>query len=526
MIYISQIRINIDKNQNEAIEHAIKKLGIKKNDVNTANISKISIDARHGSPCLVCSVTVSANLDEEKLVHSLNDGNIKFQKESSLTIPDKSDKSKLRPIVIGFGPAGMFCALILAKAGLRPIILERGSSVDVRVEDVQKFWNDGILNPFSNVQFGEGGAGTFSDGKLVTRIGSPLCRFVLSEFVKHGAPENILYMSKPHVGTDLLVNVVKSIRNQIVDLGGEIHFNTVATDFSITNGKITAVKTNTETEFISDNVVLAIGHSARDTFEQIVAKQIHVIPKAFSVGVRIEHLQKNINRGLYGKYAEHPALPNGEYQLSHKLADGRTAYTFCMCPGGQVVPSSSEDNTVVVNGMSRHARDGKNANCGFVVSVSPDDFGNGVLDGVKFQRNLEQIAFKAGGENYKAPAQTVGNFLMGKSGLNLNSVKPSYSIGVTPADFEKLLPRYVVSTMKNGLEAFDRKIKGFSAADAVLTGIETRTSSPIRILRDENMCAENVSGLYPCGEGAGYAGGIMSAAVDGIKVAMKIIDKI
>ena len=526
MIYISQIRINIDEPHQTALKIAFKKLKLSENLIKIADLSKVSIDARHGKVSLVCSVAVSADLDEEKLVKKLNDPNIQYKNSPKLTIPHLSGKSKSRPVIVGFGPAGMFCALILAKAGLKPIVLERGAAIDERIGDVKSFWERGKLNESSNVQFGEGGAGTFSDGKLVTRIGSPLCGFVLNEFVDHGAPSDILYKAKPHVGTDLLVDIVKSIRQSIIELGGEIHFGALVDDFKISGGKINSVTTTNGDEYSADSVVLAIGHSARDTFRRIVAKNITVIPKSFSIGVRIEHLQQTIDEGLFGKYAGHPALSHGEYQLSHKDRDGRAAYTFCMCPGGVVVPASSENNSVVVNGMSLHARNGKNANSGLVVSVTPDDFGKNPLDGVDFQQKLEHLAFESGGKDYKAPAQTVGNFLENKSGLNLGRVAPSYSLGVNPADFNEILPHFTLDTMKNGLRSFDRKIKGFASIDAVLTGIESRTSSPIRIVRDENMFAENVSGLYPCGEGAGYAGGIMSAAVDGIKVALSIIDKI
>lgn len=525
MIYISQIRINIDDKYDKAITKAISMLGIKQSSVTMSDISKVSIDARHGKVSLVCSVALSTDLDEDNLVKKINNPNIKAQLPSSLDIPQKDCKSQFRPVVVGFGPAGMFCSLVLARAGLRPIIIERGPDIDKRTKDVEEFWAKGTLNPSSNVQFGEGGAGTFSDGKLVTRINNPLCDFILKEFVNHGAPDDILYKAKPHVGTDLLTGIVKSIRQEILSLGGEIYFNTLAHKFNISSGKIKSVLTDTGLNIETDNVILAIGHSARDTFESIINDNIKVAPKPFSIGVRIEHLQDDINKGLYGQYAGHPALANGEYQLSHRQPDGRAVYTFCMCPGGFVVPSSSEQDSVVVNGMSLHARDSKNSNCGLVVSVSSEDYGKNILDGINFQRELEKAAFVIGGQNYKAPAQTVDNFLKETPGININKVTPSYSIGVEPADFNKILPKYITDSMKTGLQFFDKKLRGFSSPDSVLTGVETRTSSPIRILRNEDLCSENVEGLYPCGEGAGYAGGITSSAVDGVKVALKIIEK-
>jgi uncharacterized FAD-dependent dehydrogenase len=393
--------------------------------------------------------------------------------------------------------------------------------VDNRIQEVEYYWKTGKLNTSTNVQFGEGGAGTFSDGKLTTRISDERCEYVLDTFYSFGAPEEILYKAKPHIGTDNLRNIVKNIRLEIQRLGGKVMFLTKAEDIKTQNGKVLGVQTNKG--FIeTETVVLAIGHSARDTFEMLVSKGVVLEPKTFSVGVRVEHLQEKINKGLYGKNYQNKNLPKGEYQLSH-VENGRGVYTFCMCPGGQVVAAASEENTVVVNGMSYFKRDGENANCAVVVNVDSKDFGGNPLDGVKFQRTLEQKAFVHGGANGCAPAQTLDLFLNGKKGMNIGSVKPTYPIGVECADFSEIFPKNVTQMLKTGFNEFNKKINGFADNDTLITGVETRTSSPVRITRNENLCALGFNGLYPCAEGAGYAGGIMSAAVDGIRVAQAIM---
>jgi len=439
-------------------------------------------------------------------------------------------KKFLRPVVIGSGPAGMFAGVILAQAGMKPIILERGKPVPERQKDVEMFWKLGKLNKNSNVQFGEGGAGTFSDGKLMSGIKKDIYTDkVLKEFVEAGAPEEILYLAKPHIGTDNLAIVVQNIRKKIESLGGEYRFESRFTNFEAKDDKISAIqfiKEENETNTLScDDVILALGHSSRDTFEMLYEKGVNIEQKAFSVGARIEHKQEMINRSQYGKFAAHKALGAADYKLFCHLGNGRGAYTFCMCPGGEVVAAASEEGGVVTNGMSEFARDKENANAALLVGVEKEDFGSKhPLAGMYFQRKIEERAFELGGKSYKAPAQLVGDFLQGKSSDKKGSVNPTYSCGVIFSDISTIYPKYITETMRAAIKDFDRKLKGFACSDAVITAAETRSSSPIRIIRDENF-ESSVKGLYPCGEGAGYAGGIMSAAVDGIKTALKIIEK-
>lgn len=520
MIVVPDIISSLEQNEGAIIEIARKTAKIPDSEINNYFIIKSSIDARHGKkPQIVSSVGFILKKDEDKYTNS---------KIVSKKILDKLPafdfgKNKLdnSPIIIGFGPAGMFLALILAQNGYNPIVFERGYDIDSRVKSVKMFWESGVLNTQSNVQFGEGGAGTFSDGKLTTRVNDPLCNFILKEFVRLGAPEEILYKAKPHIGTDKLRTCVKNIKNEIISLGGKVITASQLTDISIKNGGINQIFINGN-PLPCSNLFLAIGHSARDTFEMLMNKDILMETKPFSIGVRIEHLQQTINEGLYGKYNGHPMLPQGEYQLSLRN-NNRAVYTFCMCPGGFVVPSSSEANTVVTNGMSEFARNEKNANSALVVSVSEKDFGNNPKDAIEFQRKYEKIAFIKGGGNYSAPAQSVDLFLSNKKGLNVSEVKPSYSLGVNPCNFNTIFPDEISRMMRDGLSFFGRKIKGFDSNSTILTGIETRTSSPIRILRGENRQSVSVKGLYPCGEGAGYAGGIMSAALDGIKTAIEFM---
>ncbi|MBQ4101169.1 MAG: hypothetical protein IJC83_06460 [Oscillospiraceae bacterium] len=527
MLIVSNIKININDEFDVAIQKAKRKIKAKSGDIKSAFISKVSVDARHqrdkGEISLICSVGFELNSDEQKFMQKLNDKDVKLKLKTKIEYKVGEGKLTSRPVIVGFGPAGMFAGLILSENGYNPIVIERGADIDKRVADVEGFWQNAVLDVNSNVQFGEGGAGTFSDGKLTTRIGDSYCDYVLDTFHKFGAPDEIKTKAKPHIGTDKLRDVVKNIRKQIIKNGGEVRFCERLTDIVAQNGKLTAIKTSND-ELSADVLVLAIGHSARDTFNLLRDKQILMQSKPFSVGVRIEHLQSEINRGLYGELAGHPNLPQGEYQLSHR-EDERAVYTFCMCPGGMVVPCSSEPNMVVTNGMSEYSRGEKNANSALVVSVDSRDFGNDIFSGVEFQRTLEKSAYIAGGSNYKAPAQDVKGFIEGKKSLVIKDVCPSYAIGTTPADFNEILPSQVCDMMKLGLARFDRKIKGFASPTAILTGVETRTSSPVRIMRNEECVSPSIEGLYPCGEGAGYAGGIMSAAVDGIKIAIKIMEK-
>ncbi len=521
-VIISSIKLPISENENLAIEKARLILGVDTKKINSAHVVKVSLDARGHDIHFVYSIAFELDLDEEKLVLKKNSPHIRYKKRIPLKLEHKRKMVK-SPVVVGFGPAGMFCALILARCGYNPIVLERGADVDSRVKAVENYWNNSVLDPATNVQFGEGGAGTFSDGKLTTRISDERCDYVLENLVSFGSPKEILYKSKPHIGTDNLRSVVKNIRHEIETLGGKVMFLTKAEDIEIKNNKIVSVKTNNGI-IETDDLVLAIGHSARDTFEMLLSKGVVIEPKPFSVGVRVEHLQEDINKGLYGDFADDTRLPKGEYQLSYRQ-NNRGVYTFCMCPGGQVVAAASEENAVVVNGMSEFSRNGKNANSAVVVNVDANDFGNNSLDGMYFQRKLEQLAFNNAGENYKAPCQTLDRFLSGKGGFNFKRVSPSYPIGVKEANFENIFPNHVTNMLKTGFLSFDKKIKGFAAADTVITGVETRTSSPVRITRNEKLCAIGIDGLYPCAEGAGYAGGIMSAAVDGIKVAQSIIER-
>lgn len=520
-IIVSEIKTPLDASFDEIISLAVKKVGINKSEVKDFALHKSSLDARHNDNIkLVHSVFLSLRSDslEQKIAKK---SDCRYFEEKELIVRKGTTKQNGRIVVVGFGPAGLMSSLILAENGYAPIVLERGAPVDERVTAVENFFKNGILDTSTNVQFGEGGAGTFSDGKLTTRIGDELCSYVSKRLVEFGAPEEILTKSNPHIGTDKLREVVKNIRKRIVSLGGEIRFNTTAKDFVTENGRVKAVVTDNG-EIECSSLILAIGHSARDTFEKLLQKGVFLEPKPFSVGARIEHKRIEVNKSLYGKNFDNPLLPQGEYRLSYREGD-RGVYTFCMCPGGYVVPSASEEETVVTNGMSEFARDGENSNAAVVVSVTPDDFGKNALDGVDFARRIEKTAFILGGRNYRAPAVSVGNFLDKKTGID-KGVEPSYSIGVEIADFDKLFPPFVTNMMRKGLYKFGGKMQCFKDRKAILTAAETRTSSPVRILRNEERASVSLNNLYPVGEGAGYAGGIMSAAVDGIKTALKIME--
>lgn len=521
-VIINNIRASLEENEDDVIDKALKRIHQKRSDAVKAYIMKSSVDARHRSSlCLVYSVGIELAGGEAEAVAAAGDPNVRLRGNVVYAPPIGSETLRSRPVIVGLGPSGMFAGLLLAKNGYRPLIVERGAPVDDRVAAVERFFDGGTLDTHTNVQFGEGGAGTFSDGKLTTRIGDPRCETVIDEFVKNGAPESIKRMAKPHIGTDNLRLVVKNIRNKIISMGGEIRFNTTLSGIGIKERTVRSVFLDGE-EIPTDVVLLAIGHSARDTFDMLLRLGVFLEPKPFSVGVRIEHLQSEIDKALYGKLAGHPALPHGEYQLSLRQGE-RAVYTFCMCPGGSVVAAASEQGGVVTNGMSLYKRDGKNANSALVVSVSPSDYGSEPLDGVHFQQHLECAAFAAGASSYRAPCQTVGDFMDGSGSFHMGRVSPTYPIGVTPCNLATLFPQYVTNMLRSGLLVFDKKLHGFAARDAVMTGVETRTSSPVRITRAENFETSRVSGLYPAGEGAGYAGGIMSAAVDGLRTAEAIM---
>ncbi|MFP3567124.1 NAD(P)/FAD-dependent oxidoreductase [Paraburkholderia sp. SIMBA_030] len=427
----------------------------------------------------------------------------------------------LRPVVIGMGPCGLFAGLILAQMGFRPLILERGKAVRERTKDTFGLWRKSVLNPESNVQFGEGGAGTFSDGKLYSQIKDTkhYGRKVLEEFVRAGAPEDILYLSRPHIGTFRLVSMVEKMRATIHGLGGEVRFETRVDDIEIDQGKVRGLKLSTGETLRCDHVVLAVGHSARDTFQMLHDRDVYLEAKPFSLGFRIEHPQGLIDRSRFGKFAGHKQLGAADYKVVHHCSNGRTVYSFCMCPGGTVVAATSEPGRVVTNGMSQYSRAERNANAGIVVGITPDDYPGGPLAGIAFQRKWEERAFELGGGNYQAPGQLVGDFIAGRPSKSLGSVVPSYKPGVHPTDLSTALPDYVIDAIREALPQMDKKIAGFAMHDAVLTGVETRTSSPIRVRRRDDYQSMNVEGLYPAGEGAGYAGGIYSAAIDGIEVA-------
>lgn len=523
-IRVNNVIIRIDEEKSILKGKVAKKLKIKESDMKTFRILKESLDARKKTEIkFVYCIEIECE-NEEKLVSKLKDNDVKMEKPSyDADVISGEEELLNRPVVVGFGPSGIFAALTLAEKGYRPIVIERGEDVDKRTATVDNFWKTGELNLNSNVQFGEGGAGAFSDGKLTTRIKDRRCDYVLRKFVEAGAPEEITYLAKPHVGTDLLKGVVKNIREKIKSLGGEVLFSHKLEKINHEDGRLKSIIVNGE-EMPCNNLILAVGHSARDTYEMLYENKLDIQAKAFAVGVRIEHPQEIINISQYGDMHTHEKLKAAEYKLvyqSKKL--NRAVYSFCMCPGGVVVAAASEDGRLVSNGMSYHARDLDNANSALVVTVSPEDFeGDSPLRGIEFQRKYEELAYNIS-RSHKAPIQLVGDFMEDRISTGFGAVKPSYTGGYVFEDLRKCLPSYVVEALKEAIVDFDRKIKGYGDKDAVLTGIETRTSAPIRMLRDETLQSTSIKGLYPTGEGAGFAGGIISAAVDGMKAAERII---
>ena len=523
MIRVRQIKMPIESNANDINKYIAKKIHINEDEIENIIIRKRSIDARKkDNICFIYEVDIEAQNESRIIAKNKTDDVIKAPNEEFTFKCTGKKILKNRPVIIGSGPAGLFCAYMLAENGFKPIIIERGEDVDSRVKTVEKFWNEGILNKNSNVQFGEGGAGTFSDGKLNTSIKDKdfIGRKVLEIFVEAGAPEEILYVNKPHIGTDLLREIIKNIRNKIIENGGTFKYNSCLTDIKYQNNKIHEIILNNEESIKTDIVVLAIGHSARDTFRMLNSHNLTMISKPFAVGVRIQHKQIMINEKQYGK-ENAVKLPPADYKLTYRTKKGRGVYSFCMCPGGFVVNSSSEDRKLAINGMSNHKRDTENANSAIVVTVTPDDFGKEILSGVKFQEKLEELAYEKGNGNI--PIQLYGDFKLNKKSKDFKSINPVFKGKYTFSNLQEVLPSYVTEALIEGIDNFNTKIKGFADEDTILAAIESRTSSPVRIERDGNGEA-NIKGIYPCGEGAGYAGGITSAAIDGIKVAQKIAE--
>ncbi len=541
MLRLTEIKLPLHHTEEELPAAIVETLGIKSDELLSFSIFKRSYDARKKSSILLIyhlDVTLSDENEKAVLekfakqafVKESPDTSYKFVAQAPTDFPAENQD---RPIVIGFGPCGILAALVLAQMGLKPIVIERGQAVKQRTQDTWELWKNGKLKTESNVQFGEGGAGTFSDGKLYSQVKDKqfLGRKVLNEFVKAGAPEEILMVSKPHIGTFKLVKMVENMRNEIISLGGEIRFDSKVEsiqreldgDTPNNSGKITGVTLSNGETLHGEHIILAIGHSARDTFEMLLEYGVFIEPKAFSIGFRIEHPQSVIDKARFGEEAGNPILGAADYSLVHHCKNGRSVYSFCMCPGGTVVAAASEDGGVVTNGMSQYSRNERNANAAIVVGIDPEvDFPGYPLAGIDLQRDLEKLAYEVGGGDFIAPAQLVGDFLKNKPSTELGTVKPSYKPGIALGDLTQVLPSYAVAAIREAIPKFDDKIRGFAMADAILTGVETRTSAPICIQRGKDFQSINTRGLYPAGEGAGYAGGIFSAAIDGIKVAQAV----
>jgi uncharacterized FAD-dependent dehydrogenase len=526
MLRLTELKLPLDHPEADLPKVIAQRLGVDTDDIAGFTVHKRSYDARkRGVITLIYTVDVTLRAAAEPAVMARAIAHVAPSPDMRYRFVAKAPAMQTaRPVVIGFGPCGLFAALILAQMGFRPIVLERGKAVRERTRDTWGLWRGSVLNPESNVQFGEGGAGTFSDGKLWSQIKDPhhYGRKVLEEFVLAGAPEEILYVSKPHIGTFRLVSMIEKMRGTIESLGGEIRFGARVEDVRIVDGRIRGLVLADGEELHCEHVVLAIGHSARDTFGMLHARGVHIEAKPFSIGFRIEHPQSLIDRARFGDFAGHALLGAADYRLVHHASNGRGVYSFCMCPGGTVVAATSEPGQVVTNGMSQYSRNERNANAGLVVGISPTDYPGGPLAGLDFQRQLERRAFELGGGDYWAPGQLVGDFVRGRPSKDFGEVLPSYKPGVRLGDLSTALPDYAIAAIREAIPALDRQLKGFAMHDAVLTGVETRTSSPIRITRGADYQSINTRGLYPAGEGASYAGGIYSAAIDGIEVAQAV----
>lgn len=522
MIRINSVSLSLDEPLQVLKTRAAKALRVGEEEIREFRILKESIDARGSEVRLTYSIMVRVDNEARVLGRARSKDISAYEEEAREPLAFGTEAMKERPVIVGLGPAGLFAGLLLARHGYRPLIIERGQDVDKRTETVDKFMKGGALDTESNIQFGEGGAGAFSDGKLTTRIKDQRVKEVLKELILGGAPEEIAYLSKPHVGTDLLKGVVKSIREKIIALGGEVLFSEKLQDVRIRDGRLESI-TLSSGEVPCSVLILAIGHSSRDTYEMLFDRGVAMESKPMAMGVRVENLQTFIDRNQYGEFCGHERLKAAEYKLTAKLSDGRGAYSFCMCPGGYVVPAASEDGRLVVNGMSYHKRDGVNANSAIVVSVTPKDFGEHPLDGIAFQREIEAAAYREGGGGYIAPVQLVRDFLEGKVSKGFEGVTPSYVPGVAMRSMDNVLPDFLTKGLKEGFRSFDTKIKGFTSHGAIITGVETRTSAPLRIIRSADLQSMSARGLFPTGEGAGYAGGIISAAVDGMKAAESIM---
>ncbi len=536
-IRLEELKLLIQEDEREIPAKICHLLEINSEELLGFTVVKKALDSRNANKFYFVyslDLELKNHVDFVRKLKSTNVGFCKMIKKHKVReqvpfvykIPTRRIKAKSRPVIVGSGPAGMFCALVLASAGLKPLLLERGADVATRIKDVDKFFKTGELNTNSNVQFGEGGAGTFSDGKLYTLVNDSRSKFIFDEFVVAGAPKEILSEAHPHIGTDNLREVVKNIREKIISLGGEIRFNSCVTDLGIKKDKIIFVKINNDENLEVSDLVLALGHSARDTYEMLFERGILMLPKTFSMGLRIEHRADMINKAQYGKYFNHPKLPTARYKLVAHVVGERSVYSFCMCPGGYVVAAASEQERLVVNGMSKFAQNNENSNSALLVNVFPSDFASDhPLAGIAFQREWEEKTFKLGGGSFTAPIQKVGDFLESRASNNLGDVSPSYEPNFKLTNLNDCLPKYISDSIRLALPILDKKIKGFAHSDAILSAIESRSSSPLRINRDENF-ETNIKGLYPIGEGSGYAGGITSSAIDGIKAAEILIAKI